>query len=100
MMLRLRNRPAGFGVIVLTLVAAVVLLVLGRQWLTTAELRASLVLARGQSDDLSRLQIENRRLKEKQVSAAELERLRADHAALPRLRAEVEALKAGGPLAP
>ena len=100
MMLRRRNRPAGFGVIVLTLVAAVVLLVLGRQWLTTAELRASLVLARGQSDDLSRLQIENRRLTEKQVSAAELDRLRADHAALPRLRAEVEALKAGGPLAP
>ena len=101
MMLRRRNRPVGFGVIVLTLVAAVVLLVLGRQWLTTTELLASLVLARGQSDNLSLLQTENRRLNAKQVSAAELERLRADHAALPRLRAEVEALKkAGRALAP
>lgn len=100
MMLRRRNRPAGFGIIVLTLVAAVVLLVLGRQWLTTAELRSSLELARGHTDELSLLQTENRRLKEKQVSAAELERLRADHAALPRLRAEVEAVKAGEALAP
>jgi hypothetical protein len=100
-MLRRNNTLAGFGIIVLTLLAAVVLLVLGRQWLTTAELRANLEVARGQSDDLSRLQIENRRLKEKQISAAELDRLRADHAALPRLRAEVEALKkAGGALAP
>jgi Tfp pilus assembly protein PilO len=100
-MLRRNNSPAGFGIIVLTLLAAVVLLVLGRQWLTTAELRANLELARGQNDDVSRLQIENRRLQEKQISATELERLRADHAALPRLRAEVEALKkAGESLAP
>lgn len=100
-MLRRNHRSARFGILVLTLLVAVVFLVLGRQWLTTAELRANLELARGQSDDLSRLQIENRRLKEKQISAAELERLRADHAALPRLRAEVEALnKAGGALAP
>ena len=83
------------------LLAAVGLLVLGRQWLSTAELRANLELAREQNDDFSRLQSENRRLKEKQISAAELDRLRADHAALPRLRAEVEALKkAGGALAP
>jgi hypothetical protein len=100
-MLRHNNSPAGFGIVVLTSLAAVVLLALGGQWLTTAELRANLELARGQNDSLSRLQIENRRLKEKQVSAAELERLRSDHAALPRLRAEVEALKkAGGALAP
>lgn len=78
------------------LIAAVVFLVLGRQWLTTAELRATLESARAQSDDVRRLQVENRRLRENQISAAQLERLRADHAALPRLRAEIEALKKTG----
>jgi hypothetical protein len=82
--------------IVLTLVGALVFLVLGKQWLTTAELRTNLESVRAHSDDLRRLQIENRRLRENQIPAAELERLRADHAALPRLRAEVEALKKAG----
>ena len=100
-MLLRRNRSGRFGVILLLSVAAVGFLMLGRQWLATAELRASLALARSQSDDLNRLQSENRRLREMQPSMAELERLRADHAALPRLRAEVEALKkAGGSPAP
>jgi hypothetical protein len=83
-------------VIILLMVAAVVSVVLGRQWLATAELRAILELARAQSGNLNRLQSENRRLQEVQPSARDLERLRADHAALPRLRAEVEALKRVG----
>jgi hypothetical protein len=78
------------------LITAVVFVALGKQWLTTAELRANLELARAHTDDLGRLQVENRRLKENQISATELERLRADRAALPRLRAEVEALKKAG----
>ena len=90
------DRSAGGGILVLSLITAVGFVVLGKQWLTTAELRAHLELARAHADELGRFQVENRRLKENQISTTELERLRADRAALPRLRAEVEALKKAG----
>jgi hypothetical protein len=65
-----------------------------RQWRESMALRVERERAMLGAHELARLRDENRRLREKQISAAELERLRADHAALPRLRAEVEALKA------
>ncbi len=90
---RFGDRSARGGTLVLSLIAAIIFVVLAKQRLTTAELRANLELARAHTDDLGRLQVEHRRLKENEISAAELERLRGDRAALPRLRAEVEALK-------
>jgi hypothetical protein len=67
------------------------------QWQKTMALRVELELARVEAGELARLRAENRRLREKQIPAAELEALRADHAALPRLRAEIEALKRASP---
>lgn len=62
------------------------------QWSQTMSLRSELELARVEADQLERLRAENKRLRDRQISAAELELLRADHAALPRLRAEIESL--------
>jgi len=62
------------------------------QWRQTIALRGELEVARQEAGDLERLRVENKRLRDRQISAAELEALRADHAALPRLRAEIEAL--------
>jgi len=67
--------------------------VLAMRWQETMLLRSALELARMETADLQRLRADNRRLREKQIPAGELEALRADHAALPRLRAELEALK-------
>jgi len=64
-----------------------------RQWKEASTLRAQLEALRAGADELSRVREENGRLREMQISSAELERLRADHAALPRLRAEIEALR-------
>ncbi len=50
---------------------------------------------RAENRDFEPLRAENQRWRGRQISAAELELLRADHAALPRLRAELEALKKG-----
>ena len=66
---------------------------LASQWQQTMALRSELELARLEVGELERLRAENKRLRDQQVSAAELEALRADHAALPRLRTEIEALK-------
>ena len=63
------------------------------QWQESMSLRTELDLLRLESEELSRLRAENKRLREKQPAAAWLETLRADHAALPRLRAEIESLK-------
>lgn len=59
----------------------------------TTRLEAERDLARFRQDDLAKLQAENQKLQARQVPAAELAALRADHAALLRLRAELEALK-------
>lgn len=67
--------------------------VLWSQRLQTLSLRAELVAGRAAAGELAGLRAENQRLREKQITAAQLEALRADHAALPRLRAQVEALK-------
>jgi hypothetical protein len=66
---------------------------LARQWQERVVLRSELELARMDAADLRRLQLENGRLREKQIPIAELDALRADHAALLRLRAEFAALQ-------
>ena len=75
-------------------IAIVVFAAIGilQQWPQTTALRTEVELARIEVAELVRLQGENQRLRENQISAAELARLRADHDALPRLRAELEAL--------
>lgn len=68
------------------------------QWRETVTLRSVLEQAREETNELEQLRAANARLRSAQISALELEALRADHAALPRLRAEIEALnKAKGP---
>jgi hypothetical protein len=56
------------------------------------ELRTAIGIVRLDVGELSRLKVENQRLRQKQIPAAELAALRADHDALPRLRSELEAL--------
>src|SRR3954470_4024785 len=77
--------------LVITITAAIGI---SSEWPKTAALRTEVEYARNEVAELSRLQSENHRLREKQIAAAELAALRADHAALPRLRMELEALKA------
>ena len=60
-------------------------------------LAAKVELLRAENVEIGRLRAENRRLALQQVSAVELENLRADHAALPRLRGEIDELKRGLP---
>lgn len=84
------------------LVVMVALLVVGgagfgTQWQKTMLLRGELDGLRDQERELKALRAANERLREQQVSAAELTALRADHAALPRLRAEMEALTKHAP---
>jgi hypothetical protein len=57
-------------------------------------LRTQIALARDEQRELAALRAENRRLAAQQVSAEELERLRADRMAVLRLRTEVDALRA------
>jgi hypothetical protein len=78
---------------------ATVGVVLALQRQDTIALRRELALARASTADLERLRAENRRLREGQVSAAELATLRADHAALPRLWSELETLTKKQPTA-
>ena len=59
----------------------------------TAVLRREKAFLQEESRALEKLRVENARLKAEQPTAAELERLRADHAAIVRLRAEVDAMK-------
>jgi hypothetical protein len=66
-----------------------------QQWLNRLELRTAVEVAQLNVVDLRVLEAENRRLREKQISAGELAALRADHEALPRLRAELDALAKG-----
>jgi hypothetical protein len=77
------------------LIAVLVTAVAGIGWRQrqTAALRDELAAVSRTAHELARLRTENVRLREKQIPAAELEALRADHAALPRLRAEIEALR-------
>ena len=90
-----RRRSIGFVVVFGAVVAAAVL-GFARQRLETRALRRELETAQEGVRDLTRLQAENKRLGEQQISPAALESLRADHAALPRLRAELETLKKTG----
>jgi hypothetical protein len=88
------RQPLNFRFVVLVAVLAIaggaLLISLGNE---SRLLRTELDLARAEQNEEERLGAENRRLRARQISAAELEVLRADHAALPRLRAELEALK-------
>jgi hypothetical protein len=63
------------------------------QWQETVLLQGELNLARVETGELEQLHAENKRLRDGQIPAQQLEMLRADHMALPRLRAELEALK-------
>lgn len=63
-----------------------------RAWRQSVELRTAVEAVRIEVSELSRLQVENQRLREKLIPAAELAALRADHDALPRLRSELDAL--------
>jgi hypothetical protein len=83
--------PLGFLVAVLALVVASSA-ALWSHWLQTMSLRTELESARSEVVQLERLRAENKRLRDQQISSAQLEALRADHAALPQLRAQVEAL--------
>lgn len=60
-----------------------------REWL---HLQTEVASMRARVANAALLRAENERLRQNQVSAEELARLRADHAALPRLRAELQAL--------
>lgn len=88
--------PLGFVVTLLALVAASgAVYALQRE--RTVQLRAELVQAQSNAVELSRLQAENQRLRQKQISPAELVRLREDRAAVVRLRAELDALQKSAP---
>jgi hypothetical protein len=71
---------------------------LALQWRQSITLRVELERSRFRAEEMAHLRSENQRLREKQIPAVELERLRADHAALPRLRAEIEALNKPSPV--
>ena len=78
--------------LVLTAVVLAAAAAVAVQWQQTALLRADLECAKFAAEELAKLREENQRWRDKQIPAAELERLRADHAAIPRLRAELDAL--------
>lgn len=61
------------------------------QWRTGVRLQGEIELLQTQTREAARLREENRRLADRQVSAAELENLRADHAEVVRLREEIDA---------
>jgi Tfp pilus assembly protein PilN len=60
-------------------------------------LRTKLALLQAEARELASLRAENARLRERQIPAAELEALRADHVAVARLRAELDALRKVAP---
>lgn len=86
----------GFLVVVTTLVIASGV-GLAAQWQTTLLLRGELERVQWETEELERLRAENQRLRGKQIPAAELEALRADHAAVARLRAELDTLRKPAP---
>ena len=88
----MKPRPAVGFFIVLAVLIVIGGAGLASQWRQTMALRGQLDLMRLEAGDLAQLQAENKRLRDRQIPAAQLEALRADHAALPRLRAELEAL--------
>ncbi len=61
-----------------------------QQFRVWQELRAELADLRQRQNEEERLRSENRRLRDSQVQASELEGLREDHAAVVRLRREIE----------
>jgi hypothetical protein len=88
-----------FLVIPAALVATVgVVLTLQRR--ETTALRRELAQIHASTADLERLRTENRRLREGQISAAELATLRADHAAIQQLWSELDVLTKKGSIAP
>jgi len=58
----------------------------------TIALRRELTQVHASTADLERLRAENQRLRDNQISAAELATLRADHAAVQRLWSELDVL--------
>lgn len=90
--------PFGFLVVVTVLVVAGGAALVS-QWRETVALRGELAQLRLEVGALDQLRAENKQLRDKQIPAAKLEALRADHAALPRLRMEIEALKKRPPAA-
>lgn len=60
----------------------------------TLAFRSEVDLLRDESRRLAQMRTEHQRLLNAQPSAAELERLRADHAALVRMRNEIEQMQA------
>jgi hypothetical protein len=89
------GRIATWSALLAMVVVGAVVLALQRQ--ETVVLRSEIALLRDQERELAQAQAENARLKAQQISAVELERLRADHTALVRLRAEIEALQQRAP---
>jgi hypothetical protein len=87
-----RHRPILGFVVLLGLVLGSVGAGMLSAWQERVLLRAERDLGKLEMRDWDRLRAENARLRGSQISAAELQRLRADHAALPRLRAELDAL--------
>lgn len=93
----MKNRfSSGFLVAVIVLVIASGI-GLASQWQQTLLLRGELERVQWETEELERLRTENQRLRGKQIPAAELEALRADHAAVARLRAELEELRKPAP---
>lgn len=67
--------------------------VLARQWSARIELQAELTEVRARQAELANLRAEHQRLIASQISAEELENLRADHAAIGLMRDQLNALK-------
>ena len=85
--------------ITLATLVAVIGVALALQRRETSALRRGLAQIRASTADLERLRAENRRLRDNQISAAELATLRANHAAVQRLWSELDALTKKPPAA-
>ena len=75
------------------MVSAIAALLVWQQF-DAATLRAELVTLRESGRELAQLRAENARLRQQQLPAAEIKRLRADQAALAALQRELEAVRA------
>ena len=90
--LMVKPRPIlGLSVLLATFAGGAIVLWMQRQ--ETTLLQSQVELAKFETRDVQQLRDENARWRKQQMSAAELERLRADHAAIVRLKAELEALQ-------
>jgi hypothetical protein len=85
--------------VTLAALVATIGIALALQRQETIALRRELAVACASTADLERLRAENQRLRDNQISAAELATLRADHTALPRLWSELETLTKKQPTA-